>query len=260
MSALAGRLHATPCQSRPTQRIARQKAESQEAIKKLSNPRNPALIHSRRRRQVGQRRPVLLQTTDRPTLAPTAAFPRPASAANLSSGYLHGIGRPAFRTSRLGRSALSRRHGHPRRPPAAGCGLGPAGPLQLRLAPVVSATEWPPRRHPDPLRPLAPIRSAVAHTREPRAATLRQGMGLVGYAVGVGARASATCRRFSDMVGPPRHWSAIIRRDQGQVRVRSALTRKQAAALLASRAPGQEVAEESRPDHAVPMKARRRIQ
>ena len=210
----------------------------------------------------GHRRPVMLQATDRPTLAPAAAFPSPASAANLSSGYLHGIGRPAFRTSRLGRSALSRRHGHPRRPPAAGCGLGPAGPLQLRLAPVVSATEWPPRRHPDPLRPLAPIRSAVAHTREPRAATLRQGMGLVGYALGVGARASATCRRFSDMVGPPRHWSAIIRRrrDQGQVRVRSALTRKQAAALLASRAPGEGVAEESRPDHAVPMTARRRIQ
>ena len=156
MSALAGRLHATPCQSRPTQRIARQKAESQEAIKKLSNPRNPALIHSRRRRQLGQRRPVLLQTTDRPTLAPTAAFPRPASAANLSSGYLHGIGRPAFRTSRLGRSAPSRRHGRPRRPPAAGCALGPAGPLQLRLAAVVSGRRAAARTPCAPLLRFAP--------------------------------------------------------------------------------------------------------
>ena len=201
----------------------------------------------------------------KPPIAPPSHPPPPFPVPHpppTSAADLHGIGRPAFRTSRLGRSAPSRRHGRPRRPPAAGCGLGPAGPLQLRLAPVVSATEWPPRRHPDPLRPLAPIRSAVAHTREPRAATLRQEMGLVGYAVGVGARASATCRRFSDMVGPPRHWSAIIwrRRDQGQVRVRSALTRKQAAALLASRAPGQEVAEESRPDYALPMTARRRIQ
>ena len=42
-------------------------------------------------------------------VAPAAAFPSPAPAANLSSGYLHGIGSPAFSTSRLGRSGPSRR-------------------------------------------------------------------------------------------------------------------------------------------------------
>ena len=47
------------------------KVESQKAIKKLSNPRNPAHIHSRRRQQLGHLRPVMLETTDRhPLLLP----------------------------------------------------------------------------------------------------------------------------------------------------------------------------------------------
>ena len=70
---------------------------------------------------------------------------------------------------------------------------------------------------------------------------------------------------FSDMSPLQRHGGAAEalvsdQAEEGSGPVRADLTRKQTAALLASRAPGQEVAEESRPDHAVPMTARRRIQ
>ena len=76
------------------------KVESQKAIKKLSNPRNPAHIHSRRRQQLGHLRPVMLKTTDRHPLLPSPQQPQ--------QGYLHGIGQTAIQNGLRPASATRR--------------------------------------------------------------------------------------------------------------------------------------------------------
>ena len=100
--------------------------KSQKAIKKLSISRNPAHIHSRRRRKLGSLRPVMLEATDRHAPAPAAPpflipQPPPTSAADI---FTASAGRPFEPAdSDAPRSPAVTDTLVDRQPPAAGWGL-----------------------------------------------------------------------------------------------------------------------------------------